>query len=92
MVGVLLVALATATSGPIAFVALAAPHIARRISRTAGLAVVNSALMGAVLTLASDIIAQRAFAPTQLAVGVVTGSLGGCYLIVLLALEWRKTR
>lgn len=91
-VGVALVALATATTGPIAFVALAAPHSIRRITRTPGIGLCGAAMMGAVLVLASDIIAQRLFAPTQLAVGVVTGSLGGCYLIVLLAMEWRRQR
>ncbi|CCH78328.1 iron-enterobactin transporter subunit; membrane component of ABC superfamily [Nostocoides japonicum T1-X7] len=92
LVGVALVALATAAAGPVAFVALAAPHLVRRLTRTGGIALAGAALMGAALTLASDVIAQRIFAPTQLAVGVVTGSLGGCYLIVLLALEWRRHR
>lgn len=92
LVGVALAALATAVTGPVAFVALAAPHLTRRLTRTPGIALVGSGLMGAVLVLVSDVIAQRLFAPTQLAVGVVTGSLGGVYLIVLLALEWRKQR
>jgi iron complex transport system permease protein len=92
LVGVALVALATAVTGPVAFVALAAPHLTRRMTRSAGVSLVGSGLMGAVLVLVSDVIAQRLFAPTQLAVGVVTGSLGGCYLVVLLALEWRRQR
>jgi iron complex transport system permease protein len=46
--------------------------------------------MGGALVLASDLIAQRLFAPTQLAVGIVSGSLGGVYLIWLLAIEWRR--
>lgn len=90
LAGVLLVALATAACGPISFVALAAPHLARRLSRSAGLSLVAAGLMGSVLVIVSDIIAQRIFAPTQLAVGVITGSLGGCYLVALLAMEWRK--
>ncbi|ERJ45436.1 hypothetical protein N579_05825 [Corynebacterium pseudodiphtheriticum 090104] len=49
---------------------------------------VNSGLMGAVLVLLSDIIAQRLLAPVQLPVGVVTGSLGGVYLIWLLLRKW----
>ncbi|MDU0967503.1 MAG: iron chelate uptake ABC transporter family permease subunit [Actinomycetaceae bacterium] len=88
--GVGLVACAVATCGPIAFVALAAPHSARRLAHTRGLGLASSALMGALLTLVSDIAAQRLFAPTQLAVGVVTGALGGCYLVLLLAHEWRS--
>lgn len=87
--GVVLVAAATATAGPIAFIALAAPQLARRLTRTSGSGLAGAALMGATLTLASDIVAQRLFAPTQLPVGVVSGSLGGLYLIWLLTREKR---
>ncbi len=92
LVGVALVALATAVTGPIAFVALAAPHLVRRLTRNAGVALTGGALLGALLVLVSDVAAQRLFAPTQLAVGIVTGALGGTYLVALLALEWRRSR
>jgi iron complex transport system permease protein len=88
--GVLLMAMATALAGPISFVALVAPHLVKRITRTAGTALVGAALMGSFLVVSSDLIARRIFAPNELAVGVVTGSLGGLYLIALLALEWKK--
>ncbi|MFV0532218.1 MAG: FecCD family ABC transporter permease [Cumulibacter sp.] len=90
LVGVALVSLATAAAGPIAFVALAAPQLARRLTGTRGVGIAGAALMGAALVLASDIIAQRIFAPKEIAVGVVTGSLGGVYLIWILAREWRR--
>ncbi len=90
IVGVALTAVATAAAGPIAFVSLAAPQLARRLTRTAGVALLPSAAMGALLLIASDLIAQRAFAPTQLPVGVVTVSIGGVYLIWLLAREARR--
>jgi iron complex transport system permease protein len=83
-----LAAAGTAAAGPVAFVALAAPQLARRLTRTAGPNTVPSAAMGAALLLASDLVAQRAFAPTQLPVGVVTACLGGAYLIWLLG--WRR--
>jgi iron complex transport system permease protein len=92
LASLLLVAVATAITGPIAFVALAAPQLARRLTRTATPGMGAAALMGALLVLVSDIVAQRVFAPTQLPVGVVTGSLGGCYLIWLLSREWRGRR
>ncbi|WP_238385187.1 FecCD family ABC transporter permease [Nesterenkonia muleiensis] len=85
--GVALVAVATAACGPIAFIALAAPQLARRLTRSSGAGLLPAALMGACLVLGSDILAQRLFAPTQLAVGVVSGTLGGIYLIWLLAME-----
>ncbi len=90
VVGVALVAVATATAGPIGFIALASPQIARRLTRTAGIGLGTAALTGAALVLASDLVAQRLLAPTQLAVGVVTGVLGGGYLIWLLGSQWRK--
>ncbi|MDK8510552.1 iron chelate uptake ABC transporter family permease subunit [Corynebacterium bovis] len=82
--GVALVALAVAVAGPVAFVALAAPHSARLLTRTGGAGVVTSMVLGAVLVVGSDIVAQRIFAPVQLPVGVVTGVLGGVYLLYLL--------
>ncbi|WP_230352211.1 iron-enterobactin ABC transporter permease [Lelliottia sp. WAP21] len=90
LVAVVLTAAATAIAGPISFIALVAPHIARRISNTARWGVTQSALCGALLLLAADLCAQQLFMPYQLPVGVVTVSLGGIYLIVLLVQESRK--
>ncbi|MGR7118086.1 iron-enterobactin ABC transporter permease [Klebsiella aerogenes] len=90
LVAVLLTASATALAGPISFVALVAPHIARRISGTARWGLTQSALCGALLLALADYCAQRLFMPYQLPVGVVTVSLGGIYLIALLIQESRK--
>ncbi|WP_399510015.1 FecCD family ABC transporter permease [Williamsia muralis] len=90
VLGVALTAVATAGAGPIAFVSLAAPQLARRLTRTPGVAMLPAAVMGALLLVASDLIAQRAFTPTQLPVGVVTVSVGGLYLVWLLAREARR--
>ncbi|HKS33002.1 MAG TPA: iron-enterobactin ABC transporter permease [Enterobacteriaceae bacterium] len=90
LVAVVLTAASTALAGPISFIALVAPHIARRLSGTARWGLTQSALCGAVLLLLADIAAQQAFMPYQLPVGVVTVSLGGIYLIVLLIQESRK--
>lgn len=90
LVAVLLTAASTAIAGPISFIALVAPHIARRLSGTARWGLTQAALCGAVLLLAADLCAQRLFTPYQLPVGVVTVSLGGIYLIVLLVQESRK--
>lgn len=80
---------AVATAGPVPFIALAAPQLARRLVRGPGIGLVTSALVGAVLLLASDIVAQRALAPVGLPVGVTTGILGGAYLAWLLGTEGR---
>ncbi|HEX6388718.1 MAG TPA: iron chelate uptake ABC transporter family permease subunit [Solirubrobacteraceae bacterium] len=86
---VALAAVATASAGPVVFVALAAPQIARRLTRASGPGVGSAALLGAVLLLAADYASQRVFGGIQVPVGVLTGVLGGLYLIWLLTREWR---
>jgi len=88
-IGVALTATVTAAAGPIAFVALAAPQIARRLTRTPGVALAPAAFMGALLLCASDYVAQHVL-PTVLPVGIVTVVIGGGYLIWLLVHEARR--
>jgi iron complex transport system permease protein len=90
VVGVGMVALACAAAGPISFVALAAPQIARRLTASPGVGLVPSAAMGAVLLLVSDVIAQQLFSGNELPVGAVTVSLGGMYLVYLLITQARQ--
>lgn len=91
-VGVLLVAVAAAAAGPISFVALAAPQLARRLTGSPGVGLVSAAVMGAFLLLASDLIALRILAPAELPVGAVTVTLGGLYLVYLLVAQARHRR
>lgn len=90
VLGVCFTAIVTAAVGPVAFVALAAPQIARWLSRAAGVALMPAAAVGALLVLGADVLAQRIVAPGQLPVGLVTLCLGGVYLLGLLALQARK--
>jgi iron complex transport system permease protein len=90
--GVLFIAVATAAAGPIAFVALSAPQLARRLTRSPGPNLAASAVMGAALMLIADWVATNAFGERQLPVGVVTGVLGGCYLLWLLVTERKAGR
>ena len=90
VLSVALTAGTTAVAGPIAFVALAAPQLAIRLTRIAGMAIVPAACMGAALLVTADLAAQRAFAPIQLPVGVMTVSAGGIYLVWLLIREARR--
>jgi iron complex transport system permease protein len=84
------VSVTTVAVGPVIFVALTAPQIARRIARTAAPTLTCSALCGAVLVLAADVGAQRLVPETPLPVGVMTGAFGGLYLAWLLTREWRS--
>ncbi|MEU9032637.1 iron chelate uptake ABC transporter family permease subunit [Streptomyces sp. NPDC048383] len=92
VISVALAAFATAVAGPIAFVALAAPQLARKLSRSSGPALVPSAAMGALLLAGGDLAVQRLFSPALLPVGTATGTVGGLYLIWLLVTESRKSR
>jgi iron complex transport system permease protein len=83
--GVTLAGVATASAGPIAFVALVAPQIARRLVGAGGIALVPAALAGACVVLLADLAARRLFAPVELPVGVVTSVVGAPYLLWLLA-------
>ncbi|TDD79244.1 hypothetical protein E1298_28205 [Actinomadura rubrisoli] len=86
--GVGLVAAATAATGPVPFVALAAPQLARRLTRRAGAQLLPAALTGAALLACGDLISLHL--PVALPVGVVTGVLGGAYLAWLLSTTGRK--
>jgi iron complex transport system permease protein len=89
---VLLTAAATAAAGPVGFVALTAPQLARRLTRSPGPNLVPSLCMGAALLVTADWASQRLFGDGQLPVGVVTGVLGGLYLLWLLVTERKAGR
>jgi iron complex transport system permease protein len=89
---VLLTSGATAAVGPVGFVALTAPQLARRLTRSPGPNLVPAMCMGATLLIVADLVSQRAFGADQLPVGVVTGVIGGAYLLWLLVTERRAGR
>jgi iron complex transport system permease protein len=89
VIGVALTATVTAAAGPISFVALAAPQIARRLARTPGITLVPAAVTGALLLATADHLAQHLLA-TPLPVGLVTVVIGGAYLVWLITLEVRR--
>ncbi|WP_252018886.1 iron chelate uptake ABC transporter family permease subunit [Vibrio sp. SCSIO 43136] len=84
LLGVSLAALATASTGPIAFIALAAPQLAVRLRCTANLPIFSSALMGALILLIADVATQLIPFDINLPIGRVCGIIGGFYLLWLL--------
>ncbi|TDN93085.1 iron ABC transporter permease [Microbacterium sp. BK668] len=85
VVAVLLTATSTAFVGPISFIALCAPAIARPLLGHGALGIGTSAAVGAVLLVSADLVAQYALPGVSLPVGVVTGALGSIFLLWLLA-------
>ncbi|GAA1931945.1 iron ABC transporter permease [Microbacterium aoyamense] len=86
---VALACFATATTGPIAFVAFLSGPIAARIVGPGVPVILPAALTGAVLVLAADLLGQFAF-DTKFPVGVITGILGAPYLLYLLIRTSRR--
>lgn len=89
VVGVALTAAVTAAAGPIVFISLAAPQIARRLAGTPGVTIAPAAFTGALLLAGSDAAGQHLL-PVSMPVGVVTMVLGGVYLVGLLVSEARR--
>ncbi|MFW5772783.1 MAG: FecCD family ABC transporter permease [Phototrophicaceae bacterium] len=89
VISVVLVASVVSVAGPISFVALLAPHAARRILATpdARLVLPVAALLGAVLLTAADLFARTVLAPVELPVGIFTTLFGGPVLLILIRRE-----
>lgn len=84
VLGVVLAATATGAAGPIGFVALTGPQLARRLTRTPQLPLIASALTGAVVVVAADLVARTLIPPLEIPVGALTSLVGGPYLLWLL--------
>lgn len=82
--GVVLVALAVAAAGPVAFVAFTAGPVARALcgGRTS---LVAAGLVGACVVVGADYVADYLLADVNFPVGVVTGAAGAPFLLWLLA-------
>ncbi|PJE29259.1 putative siderophore transport system permease protein YfiZ precursor [Pseudooceanicola marinus] len=78
----LLAGAATATAGPIAFVGLISPHVARMLAGPANRSVLPlSALMGAIMLLAADILGRVVAMPGEVAAGTVAALIGGPFFV-----------
>lgn len=80
---VMLAAIATAITGPIASVALLSGPIANRLAGVGTSNLIPAGLVGAVLVLASDLVGQFAF-PVKYPAGIITAIIGAPYLLYLL--------
>jgi hypothetical protein len=80
-----LVGVPVAACGPIAFVGLLAPHVARMLlgPRHGGV-LPAAALAGAGLLVVADVVARTVVAPVELPIGVLTTLLGGPLFLTLL--------
>lgn len=85
----LLAGAATAACGPIGFVGLVVPHLARRLGGVDYRWLVPySGLLGGLLVLTADIIGRLVVRPAELQVGIVMALIGGPAFVLLV----RRTR
>ncbi len=76
----------TAFAGPVSFVGIAVPHLARALFHTSRpLALIPACFLGgSVFCLACDLIARTLFAPTELSIGSVTAVFGAPVVICMM--------
>lgn len=83
--GVLLTGVSVAVVGPVSFVGLVAPHLARRLAGGAHLRLIPAAaLVGAILVTLSDTVGRGLLPPLEIPVGVLTPVIGAPYFLWLL--------
>ncbi|WP_417309071.1 FecCD family ABC transporter permease, partial [Devosia sp.] len=88
----LVVGVMVAGAGSIGFVGLIVPHMARALVGTRHrLLLPASACIGASFLLIADVGARMLFAPTEMAIGVVTGITGAPLMLLLLRQANRQT-
>jgi iron complex transport system permease protein len=90
LAGSVVVAAAESDGGLVAFVGLAAPHIARWLVGPLHKPLLPaSALVGAIVVTLADAIARAALPPAEIPLGLVTAVAGGPFFILLLARRLR---
>jgi iron complex transport system permease protein len=90
LAGSVIVAAAVAFGGLVAFVGLAAPHIARWLVGPLHRPLLPaSALIGAIIVTLADAISRAALPPAEIPLGLITAVAGGPFFIVLLARRLR---
>jgi len=88
----ILAGLVTAFAGPVAFIGIAVPHIARLSFKTSdnGILIPASAILGANVTLVCDLLARMLLSPIELPISAIT-ALFGAPTVIFLLLKKRTT-
>ncbi|WP_336249347.1 iron ABC transporter permease [Stomatohabitans albus] len=79
------VGIVVSASGGIGFVGLVVPHLVRGLlGRAQRMVTLGCVLLGSAFLVAADSIARVALSPVELPIGVITGSVGAPFLLMLL--------
>lgn len=86
LLSVLLTSVSVAVCGPLAFLGLVAPHIARRVvGGNHFQLILTSMLVGSLLLLLADLLARNISPPLEIPAGIMTAMLGAPYFLYLLS-------
>ncbi|WP_183902461.1 iron chelate uptake ABC transporter family permease subunit [Rhizobium metallidurans] len=84
-ISVLLTGISVSVIGPVTFVGLMAPHLARRLVGGAHLTLIpTAALVGAIIVILADTLGRGLAPPMEIPVGVLTAVIGAPYFLWLL--------
>jgi iron complex transport system permease protein len=84
LLAVILASVATSAVGPITFIALASPQLAKLLTRSKEFSVFSAAAMGSCLLMIAHVVTAVLPVSVNLPIGQVTGLIGGVYLAWLL--------
>ncbi|QZA78745.1 iron ABC transporter permease [Deefgea tanakiae] len=84
LLSIALAALGVSIGGPIAFISLTAPILARHFSAANQVPLTRSALIGALIVVCADTFGRSAGGSTEVPVGVITCLMGGPFLLWIL--------
>lgn len=88
---IILAALGVSIAGPIAFISLTAPILARYFSTPNQVPLVRSGLIGALIVLCADTLGRSAGGSSEVPAGVITCLMGGPFLLWVLLRRERES-
>jgi len=89
----LVVGMSVSVIGPIGFVALVIPHIARIIGRNRFPEIlVSTLLLGGIVLTTADFVSRIIIPPVEIPVGIITSFLGAPFFLVILILDLKNNR
>ncbi|CAG9000999.1 MAG: Fe(3+) dicitrate transport system permease protein FecD [Candidatus Celerinatantimonas neptuna] len=92
LLSIVLTAICVALCGPLGFIGLIAPHIARQISGGLHQLLLPVAMLsGALLLLLADLIGRMILSPIEIPAGIVTALLGAPYFLMLIVKQERSS-
>ena len=87
------VGMTVSVTGPIGFVALVIPHVARIVGRkNFSETIFSSLLLGGIVLASADFVARMIIPPVEIPVGIITSILGAPFFLIILISDLKNNR